>query len=261
VSKRQDNREFLQSIPPADVKYILNGYLASEASQADADTYIRVYELHCLENKSLADIAKSFDCTVSNIERKIQKIIDLIKRNPIVMDKLPPDTDIYQIPLQSLFLSARTYQCLKSADIVTVGDIVRRGGNDLLRIRNFGRKSLNEIKTVLWNLMSRFHPKPWLQEDIEKLKTRSDELSTKSAEWSRDDHARLVGVLGELESKLSETKSLIEQVLKSGTRRGHHVMEGFVVPYAVWERLWSWSDSERNPEKTILDIMNNANKS
>ena len=49
MSKQQDSREFLQSIPPADVKYIIKGYLASEASQADADTYIKVYELHCVE--------------------------------------------------------------------------------------------------------------------------------------------------------------------------------------------------------------------
>jgi hypothetical protein len=255
VSKRQENRDFLQTIPPDDVKYIILGFLASEASQSDADTYIRIYELYCLENKSIAEIAKLLDVTITNIEHKIKRIINLVKRNPIIVDELPPDTDIFQIPIERLFLSTRTYQGLKDHDIKTVGDIVRRGETDLFRMKNFGRKSLNELKSVLWTLVSRFHRTPQLQQDIENLKARSDELSKKSGEWSQDDHQQLIQVMGSLESKLNETKNLIELVLKSSTRRRQYVQEGYCIPYIVWDCLWAWSDRERHPEQTILDVL------
>lgn len=46
-------------------------------------------------------------------------------------------------------LSVRSYNCLKNANIGTIGDLVQKTEAEMLRTKNFGRKSLNEIKEIL----------------------------------------------------------------------------------------------------------------
>ena len=46
-------------------------------------------------------------------------------------------------------LSVRSYNCLKNANISSIGDLVQKTEADMLRTKNFGRKSLNEIKEIL----------------------------------------------------------------------------------------------------------------
>ena len=43
----------------------------------------------------------------------------------------------------------RSYNCLKNANIQTIGDLVQKTEAEMLRTKNFGRKSLNEIKEIL----------------------------------------------------------------------------------------------------------------
>jgi DNA-directed RNA polymerase subunit alpha len=51
--------------------------------------------------------------------------------------------------LSSLNISVRTCNCLHAADIDTVGDLIRYTANDLLKFRNMGKKSLDEIYEFL----------------------------------------------------------------------------------------------------------------
>ncbi len=51
--------------------------------------------------------------------------------------------------VEELELSVRSYNCLKNANIQTIGDLVVRSEADMLKTKNFGRKSLNEIKEIL----------------------------------------------------------------------------------------------------------------
>ena len=51
--------------------------------------------------------------------------------------------------VDELELSVRSYNCLKNADIRTIGDLVIRTEPEMLKTKNFGRKSLNEIKDIL----------------------------------------------------------------------------------------------------------------
>ena len=46
-------------------------------------------------------------------------------------------------------LSVRALNCLKAAEVDTLGDLVSFNKNDLMKFRNFGKKSLTEIKDVL----------------------------------------------------------------------------------------------------------------
>jgi DNA-directed RNA polymerase subunit alpha len=46
-------------------------------------------------------------------------------------------------------LSVRSYNCLKNANIRTIGELVQKTESEMLKTKNFGRKSLNEIKEIL----------------------------------------------------------------------------------------------------------------
>ena len=51
--------------------------------------------------------------------------------------------------VEELELSVRSYNCLKNANIQTIAELVQKNDGEMLRTRNFGRKSLNEIKEIL----------------------------------------------------------------------------------------------------------------
>ena len=51
--------------------------------------------------------------------------------------------------VEELELSVRSYNCLKNANIQTIGELVQKTENEMLKTKNFGRKSLNEIKEIL----------------------------------------------------------------------------------------------------------------
>ncbi len=59
---------------------------------------------------------------------------------------------ILQTPVEDLELSVRAHNCLKSANIKYVYELVRLDQNDLLKFRNFGRKSLTELGEVIQSL-------------------------------------------------------------------------------------------------------------
>jgi len=51
--------------------------------------------------------------------------------------------------VEELELSVRSYNCLKNAEIRTIRDLVQKSEPEMLKTKNFGRKSLNEIKEIL----------------------------------------------------------------------------------------------------------------
>ena len=54
--------------------------------------------------------------------------------------------------VEELELSVRSYNCLKNASIRTIRELVQKTEPEMLRTKNFGRKSLNEIKEILQNM-------------------------------------------------------------------------------------------------------------
>ncbi len=51
--------------------------------------------------------------------------------------------------VEELELSVRSYNCMKNANIQTIGELVQKTEAEMLKTKNFGRKSLNEIKEIL----------------------------------------------------------------------------------------------------------------
>ncbi len=57
--------------------------------------------------------------------------------------------ELYQTPIERLELSHRTLNCLKRAHITRVGEVLEMSDEELLKIRNFGEKSLSELRSRL----------------------------------------------------------------------------------------------------------------
>lgn len=76
---------------------------------------------------------------------------NLVKGPDVAPDRqlvnIPPD--VYQMPIERLDLSPRTLNCLKRAHLGKVGEVLEMHDDDLLKIRNFGEKSLVELREKL----------------------------------------------------------------------------------------------------------------
>ena len=57
-----------------------------------------------------------------------------------------------QTPVTDLELSVRSSNCLKEAKIKTIGDLVKKTEMEMLKYRNFGKKSLSEIQKILQDM-------------------------------------------------------------------------------------------------------------
>jgi len=67
---------------------------------------------------------------------------------PVAEPKVELNENLFR-NVEELELSVRASNCLKTANIRTIADLVQRSEGELLRTKNFGKKSLNEIKTIL----------------------------------------------------------------------------------------------------------------
>ena len=78
----------------------------------------------------------------------------IVERGLGVGTSLPPDK--YNTPIEDLNLSVRAYNCLKRSGLMTVGQVLEKSEDELLSLRNFGRKSYDELrdKLIELNLLS-----------------------------------------------------------------------------------------------------------
>jgi len=80
---------------------------------------------------------------------------DLEQEEPTVEPEIDHETErirkILLTTVDDLELSVRSHNCLKSADIKTLGDLVRKDETEMLKFRNFGRKSLSELTEIVEN--------------------------------------------------------------------------------------------------------------
>jgi len=79
-----------------------------------------------------------------NFEEDVQEQPEPIPQRPAAMVNENLDRSV-----DELELSVRSYNCLKNADIKTIRDLVQKTEGEMLKTKNFGRKSLNEIKDIL----------------------------------------------------------------------------------------------------------------
>jgi DNA-directed RNA polymerase subunit alpha len=83
---------------------------------------------------------------------------------------IPPEK--YEMPLEQLGLSARTFNSLRRSGITKVGELLEKNDDDLLALRSFGQKSLEEVQERLETL---------------DLKPRAEEEDKKSGQGTSDE--------------------------------------------------------------------------
>ena len=157
------------------------------------------------------------DGTIGPLEA-VQTAAETLVRHFFIFSNFHPDADtettttrvqispeIFQMPLDKLQLSPRTANCLKRAHLSKVGEVVDMSDEDLLKIRNFGERSLSELKAKLagLNIPSVLNPTDESTEDGGQLGV---------AEVSSDDLSELMGSLEiqDPQSSLDESDQLSE---------------------------------------------------
>ena len=75
---------------------------------------------------------------------------DTVSAGSTVVEKNPerPDSKL-SMTIDELDLSVRSFNCLKRANINTVADLISRTGEDMMKVRNMGKKSLDEVQKKL----------------------------------------------------------------------------------------------------------------
>ncbi|MBQ5719693.1 MAG: DNA-directed RNA polymerase subunit alpha [Alistipes sp.] len=89
-------------------------------------------------------------------DEKITINMDDVSENDTLDDEALRMRQLLKTKLSDQDLSVRALNCLKAADVDTVGDLVKLNRNDLLKFRNFGKKSLTELDELLASLNLKF---------------------------------------------------------------------------------------------------------
>ncbi|MDE0111831.1 MAG: DNA-directed RNA polymerase subunit alpha [Albidovulum sp.] len=124
-------------------------------------------------------VAMAARITQSQLESFVQIKEPQIVKGEEDKDELPYNKILLK-KVEELELSVRAANCLKNDNIVYIGDLVQKSESEMMRTPNFGRKSLNEIKTVLatMDLYLGMEVLEWPPENIEDVaKQYEDEIA------------------------------------------------------------------------------------
>lgn len=116
------------------------------------------------EYKQLVFDNANFQNVIEALQNRIKKLerINNIDTAPVseydylLGDKGGTFTAMMNTPVYDLDISVRSLNCLKGADVDTLYDLVKCNKTDLMKFRNFGKKSLTELEDLLENLHLHF---------------------------------------------------------------------------------------------------------
>ena len=92
----------------------------------------------------------------------------------------------YNMPVEQLDLSVRTMNCLRRSNITTVGELIGKGPKELLKLRNFGQKSYQEIDDRLEALGLSLTPQVEPGEEKEGAAQEEETIGLTSVETSME---------------------------------------------------------------------------
>ena len=127
-----------------DIGFIANEYNLSRT------TVILAFYRGCRKAEMLPKITELSD-TVNELRKTLREKNELLrefsKKHDVRTDVRT--IELYATPLNEIGFTQRTLNCLKAAEIETIGDLVEWRKIDLLKFRNFGKKSLQELNDFL----------------------------------------------------------------------------------------------------------------
>ena len=86
-----------------------------------------------------------------NIFINLEDSVEQISEAPVEIQEVISNDNLEK-SVEELELSVRSYNCLKNANIETIRELVQKTEGEMLKTKNFGRKSLNEIKDLLTSM-------------------------------------------------------------------------------------------------------------
>jgi DNA-directed RNA polymerase subunit alpha len=75
----------------------------------------------------------------------IELVESMANQSLLVSSKEDKQIKLLEMSIEDMDLSVRSYNCLKRANINTVEDLTKKSEEDMLKVRNLGRKSLDEV--------------------------------------------------------------------------------------------------------------------
>jgi DNA-directed RNA polymerase subunit alpha len=109
--------------------------------EVDTDGSITPEEALAFAGKTLRDHIQlfiNFDMEPETVKEESEQDAEFARIRKVLMT-----------PVDELELSVRSHNCLRAANIKTIADLVRRDESELLKFRNFGRKSLAELSEII----------------------------------------------------------------------------------------------------------------
>lgn len=103
-----------------------------------------------LETNGTLDPEEAIRISATILQHQLEVFVELRKpEEPKIEEKNDEINPLLKRPVDDLELTVRSANCLKGENIFFIGDLVQRDENSLLKTPNLGKKSLNEIKTIL----------------------------------------------------------------------------------------------------------------
>ena len=142
-------------VQPADasVLYAVEGEEEDEAPADEIDLsgreqlLIEIWTDGTIDPGEALSLAAQYLAQHSSLISNFNKQIAVVGRELPGAIAIPPH--LFEMPIEDLNLSMRTYNCLKRSSITKVGQVLRMDRKELLGLRNFGEKSFDELYQAL----------------------------------------------------------------------------------------------------------------
>ena len=160
IKKADDGKQEYQPIgiipvdsiysPITRVKFAVNDTRVGNITNYDRLT-LEVWTDGSIRPDEAVDKASGILISCLNLSKMGDSCVDDISVGPTpVQDPEPEAGDPEPISIDEMDLSVRSNNCLRRAGINTIGDLIKKTEEDMMKVRNLGRKSLDEIKNKLF---------------------------------------------------------------------------------------------------------------
>ena len=144
-----------------------NGTIRSDEAVSKASeiltSHLKLFQnLEAIIPETLIEDEGKNDDDDGNFSAEESESFELPSESQPPVDK---EKHILDMTIEDLDLSVRSFNCLKRAGISVVGDLVSRTEEDMMKVRNLGRKSLEEVKKKLNDFGLSLKPSPNLPEE------------------------------------------------------------------------------------------------
>ncbi len=112
----------------------------------------RVLAFSCVSRKELTALLKEKEALAERLERaekRIDALIDKVEPQSKADDSMPLVDPVENMKIDELDLSVRSFNCLARLGYKTIGEVIRTPEQAFYHIRNFGRKSAEEVITKI----------------------------------------------------------------------------------------------------------------